>query len=36
MVSGKEGKAIASRLWKELMHELAFTNVDEILRTTKE
>ncbi|KAL8959022.1 MAG: hypothetical protein Q9193_004034 [Seirophora villosa] len=36
MVLGKDGKVIASRLWKELMHEFAFTNVDEILRTTKE
>ncbi|KAL8654554.1 MAG: hypothetical protein Q9210_001426 [Variospora velana] len=36
MVTGKEGDAIASRLWKELMNELAFANVDEILRATKE
>lgn len=36
MVTGKEGEAIASRLWKELMDELAFANVNEILRATKE
>lgn len=35
MTEGKNGEALASRLWKELMNELSFAKVDEILQAAK-
>lgn len=36
IIYSEEGKKISEQLWKETSEELAFANVDEILKTISE
>lgn len=35
MTQGKNGEALVGRLWRELMNELSFANVDGIRQAAK-